>query len=190
MQQDRHPTMKMTGRHLSRDTRTGRRMHRKHQARRTGTLSLPRPGTPAHDAARKRLLSAKEEDARLRASTAAGKSPASVRCAARVHRLRVMRGAALLDVMFTLTALMAGAQGFAHWQAAGGMSSAELVTSQKAIAMAMPSPACDDRACVEHRRLPASGAVLAASPAPSLDRGGAPMPSLVSGVTSAIDRRS
>ncbi|WP_150721331.1 hypothetical protein [Pandoraea capi] len=51
---------------------------------------------------------------------------------------RLARGAALLDVMFTLTVLMAGAQGFAHWQTAGGMSSQALVTSPKVVAMAMP----------------------------------------------------
>ncbi len=47
-----------------------------------------------------------------------------------------VRGAALLDVMFTLAALMAGAQGFSQWQAAGAMSSAELASSTKAVATA------------------------------------------------------
>lgn len=53
---------------------------------------------------------------------------------------RFVRGAALLDVMFTLTALMAGAQGFAHWQTAGSMTSAELAATPSALMMAMPSP--------------------------------------------------
>jgi hypothetical protein len=38
--------------------------------------------------------------------------------------------------MFTLAALMAGAQGFSQWQAAGGMSSADLASSTKAVATA------------------------------------------------------
>lgn len=62
----------------------------------------------------------------------------------RVRRKTRARGAALLDVMFTLLALTAGAQGFARWQAAGGMSSAELASLPKAVAMAAPAQSGDD----------------------------------------------
>lgn len=53
---------------------------------------------------------------------------------------RAMRGAALLDVLFTMTALVAGAQGFAHWQAAGGVSSASGAVAQNVVTTALPSP--------------------------------------------------
>ncbi|WP_150627647.1 hypothetical protein [Pandoraea captiosa] len=52
--------------------------------------------------------------------------------------------------MFTLTALMAGAQGFAHWQAAGGMSSAALMARPQAMTMAMPPVSVGERAAQGH----------------------------------------
>ncbi|WP_174991018.1 hypothetical protein [Pandoraea anapnoica] len=58
-----------------------------------------------------------------------------------VRCCRVMRGAALLDVLFTMTALVAGAQGFAHWQAAGGVSSATGTAAHSVVTTALPSPA-------------------------------------------------
>lgn len=65
---------------------------------------------------------------------------------------RVMRGAALLDVLFTMTALVAGAQGFAHWQAAGGVSSATGVVAHNVVTTALPSPAAQGVMAVD--RLP------------------------------------
>lgn len=51
------------------------------------------------------------------------------------------RGAALLDVMFTLVALMAGMQGFVQWQAAGGTPSTVLGSATNAAAMVLPAQA-------------------------------------------------
>ncbi|VVE79990.1 hypothetical protein [Pandoraea sputorum] len=65
---------------------------------------------------------------------------------------RVMRGAALLDVLFTMTALVAGAQGFAHWQAAGGVSSATGGVAHNVVTTALPSPATQGVVAVD--RLP------------------------------------
>lgn len=67
---------------------------------------------------------------------AAGRPGSGVSCKTRA------RGAALLDVMFTLVVLMAGMQGFSRWQAAGGMPSAELASPTRAVstvAMALPA---------------------------------------------------
>ncbi|WP_174978628.1 hypothetical protein [Pandoraea terrigena] len=41
--------------------------------------------------------------------------------------------------MFAMLALTAGAQGFARWQAAGGMASAELASIPNVAVMAMPA---------------------------------------------------
>jgi len=62
-----------------------------------------------------------------------------------------MRGAALLDVLFTMTALVAGAQGFAHWQAAGGMSSATVGVAHKVVTTALPSPSMHAVMAVERQ---------------------------------------
>ncbi|VVE08760.1 hypothetical protein PCE31106_02507 [Pandoraea cepalis] len=56
-----------------------------------------------------------------------------------VRRRALARGATLLDVMFAVLALTAGAQGFARWQAAGGMSSAELASTPNVTMMALPA---------------------------------------------------
>ena len=50
-----------------------------------------------------------------------------------------MRGAAMLDAVFTLAALMAGAQGLAQWQAASGATPAAVAASSGMVAMAFPS---------------------------------------------------
>ncbi|WP_353192956.1 hypothetical protein [Pandoraea pnomenusa] len=70
-----------------------------------------------------------------------------------MRRRSSVRGAALLDVMFTLAALTIGAQGFARWQAAGGMTSAELAASPVVAAMTLAAPPAGDRSLpVERRR--------------------------------------
>jgi hypothetical protein len=58
-----------------------------------------------------------------------------------VRRKTLARGATLLDVMFAVMALAAGAQGFARWQAAGGVTSAELATIPNVTMLAMPARA-------------------------------------------------
>uniref|UniRef100_A0A0H3WST0 Uncharacterized protein n=2 Tax=Pandoraea faecigallinarum TaxID=656179 RepID=A0A0H3WST0_9BURK len=104
-------------------------------------------------------------DARSRAATSSGVTAALARHAHGIRRRHAMRGAALLDVMFTLTALMAGAQGFAHWQAAGGMSSAELAATPKVVMMAMPGLAGRDATPIAQRRWLASGGMSVATDA-------------------------
>lgn len=75
---------------------------------------------------------------RSQGEAAEGKPTCGGRCTTR------FRGGAMLDVMFTLAALMAGAQGFAHWQAAGAMTSAELARSKTNVALALPAQAGND----------------------------------------------
>ncbi|VVE03488.1 hypothetical protein PMO31116_02239 [Pandoraea morbifera] len=50
-----------------------------------------------------------------------------------------MRGSAMLDAVFTLAALMAGAQGFMQWQSASGATPAAVAASSGMVAMAFPS---------------------------------------------------
>ncbi|WP_139133222.1 hypothetical protein [Pandoraea sp. ISTKB] len=137
MQQDRHYMMLMTGQHTSRDARIDRRIARVRE------LPQRQAGGPAQGEARKRLRLRVKRGERSRALAASENASRALHRAQPTRRRRAVRGAALLDVMFTLTVLMAGAQGFAHWQAAGGMSSQALVTSPKVVAMAMPPSGTD-----------------------------------------------
>ncbi|MCI3205607.1 MULTISPECIES: hypothetical protein [Pandoraea] len=132
MPQDRHYMMLMTGQHTSRDARIDRRIAR------VRGLPQRQTGEPAQGEARKRLRLRVKRGERSRASAASESVTRAVHRARPTHRRRSVRGAALLEVMFTLTTLMAGAQGFAHWQTAGGMSPQALVISPKVVAMAMP----------------------------------------------------
>ncbi|MFJ2993901.1 hypothetical protein [Pandoraea sp. NPDC087047] len=144
MQQDRRHLVRRTDRRTSRDT----------LANRTRTPTRHSADKPIRDAQRRRGLGAWRVPPRAstRPSTQRGDVPT---CERQVHGARCrrsVRGAALLDVMFTLTALMAGAQGFAHWQAVGGMTSTELAATPRIVSMAMPSTDSGDAPQIRHPR--------------------------------------
>ncbi|MFK0380030.1 hypothetical protein [Pandoraea sp. NPDC090278] len=50
-----------------------------------------------------------------------------------------------------MTALVAGAQGFAHWQAAGSVSSATGTVAHNVVTTALPSPAMQGVMAVERQ---------------------------------------
>lgn len=138
MQQDRRHLMRRTDRRTSRDTLRHTSCHM--LANRPPAPTRHGPGKSFPDVIRRRGLGAWRVPPR--AALLSGDAAAYARQGADARCSRSTRGAALLDVMFTLTTLMAGAQGFAHWQAAGGMTSTELTASPKVVAM--PSLALDD----------------------------------------------
>lgn len=132
MQQDRRHQRRRADRQALRDTLANHRFPPMRSARRT----------PSRDAGGRRgrgqLPLPSRTRGRPQGEAAEGKPTSGGRCKTR------FRGGAMLDVMFTLAALMAGAQGFAHWQAAGAMTSAELAPSKTNVALALPAQAGND----------------------------------------------
>lgn len=127
MRQDRRHPMRLTDRHTLRDALT-------HRAR---TRSRRGHGMPPLDAGRRGRRGAQPWTPP--ASVAPRQAPLTRRPPCGVRRRALARGATLLDVMFAVLALTAGAQGFARWQAAGGMSSAELASTPSVTMMALPA---------------------------------------------------
>ncbi|WP_150622921.1 hypothetical protein [Pandoraea horticolens] len=132
MQQDRRHLGRRADRQALRDTLANHRFPPMRSARRT----------PSRDAGRRRGRGPWQLPPRApgkpQGEAADGKPTGGGRCKTR------FRGGAMLDVMFTLAALMAGAQGFAHWQAAGAMTSVELAPSKTNVALALPAQAGND----------------------------------------------
>ncbi|WP_449412436.1 hypothetical protein [Pandoraea soli] len=125
MRQDRRHPMRFTNRHTLRDALT-------HRAR---TRSGRDHGMPPLDAGRSRRRWPRPP----RATVPPRGAPLTGQPQCGVRRRVLARGATLLDVMFAVLALTAGAQGFARWQAAGGMSSAELASTPSVTMMALPA---------------------------------------------------
>lgn len=125
MRQDRRHPMRFTNRHTLRDALT-------HRAR---TRSGRDHGMPPLDADRSRRRWPRPP----RATVPPRGGPLTGQPQCGVRRRVLARGATLLDVMFAVLALTAGAQGFARWQAAGGMSSAELASTPSVTMMALPA---------------------------------------------------
>lgn len=140
MQQDRHHMLQRIGHHTSRDA----------------SMNRVRTSSPARGPARNEVrsaLSRKIGTLRLppRASEDSSTPTPPTPSTPRVRCRRAMRGAALLDVLFTMTALVAGAQGFAHWQAAGSVSSTAGGAAHKVVTAALPSPAMPGGMAVDHQ---------------------------------------
>ncbi|WP_150600794.1 hypothetical protein [Pandoraea fibrosis] len=127
MQQDRRHSRRHADRQALRDALA----NRSYPSRRID------PRMPSREATRRRGRGVWLLPPRARQQPAGETTAEATSIGARRGKPRC-RGAALLDVMFTLAALMAGMQGFAQWQAAGGTTSAALGSATKAVAMASP----------------------------------------------------